>query len=52
MAEADGKLTLRWGRLTFRLDHYHFDTFTAVPVEPKDDVVSFDRTTFDARFRL
>ncbi|QDU21678.1 serine hydrolase [Urbifossiella limnaea] len=52
VAEADGKLMLRWGRLALRLDHYHFDTFTAVPVEPRDEVVSFDRTTLDVRFRL
>jgi CubicO group peptidase (beta-lactamase class C family) len=52
VTEADGKLTLRWGRLTFRLDHYHFDTFTAVPVEPRDEVVSFDRSVLEARFRL
>jgi hypothetical protein len=52
VAEADGKLTLRWGRLTFRLEHYHFDTYTAVPVEPRDEVVSFDRAILDARFRL
>jgi hypothetical protein len=52
VTEADGKLTVRWGQLTFRLDHYHFDAFTAVPVEPRDEVVSFDRTTLEARFRL
>ncbi len=52
VAEADGKLTLTWGRLTFRLDHYHYDTFTAVPVGPPDEVVSFDRSTLEARFRL
>jgi CubicO group peptidase (beta-lactamase class C family) len=50
---ADGdRLTLKWGKLGFRLEHYHFDTFTAVPVEPADEVVSFDRTAFDAQFRL
>lgn len=52
VTEADGKLIIRWGRLTLRLDHYHYDTFTAVPVEPRDEVVSFDRTTLDVRFRL
>lgn len=46
------KLSLKWGKYTFRLEHYHFDTFTAVPVEPKDDVVSFDRSTFDLQFKL
>lgn len=45
-------LTIRWGKFTFRTEHYHFDTFTATPVEPKDDVVSFDRSTFDVQFRL
>jgi CubicO group peptidase (beta-lactamase class C family) len=50
---ADGdKLTMKWGKFTFRLDHYHFDTFTAVPVEPKDELVSFDRATIDVQFRL
>lgn len=50
---ADGDtLTLKWGKYTCRLDHYHFDTFTAVPVEPKDELVSFDRGTFDVQFRL
>ncbi|MBA4186933.1 MAG: hypothetical protein C0467_02840 [Planctomycetaceae bacterium] len=49
--EAD-KLMLRCGKFTFRLDHYHFDTFTAVPVEPADEVVSFDRATIDLQFRL
>lgn len=47
-----GALVLRWGKYTFRLDHYHFDTFTAVPVEPKDDLISFDRVTLDVQFRL
>lgn len=50
--ERDGALTVAWGRFTFRLDHHHFDTFTAIPIEPKDEVFSFDRTTFDAHFRL
>jgi CubicO group peptidase (beta-lactamase class C family) len=48
----DDKLWLRWGRFTFRLDHYHFDTFTAVPVKPIDEVFQFDRSTFDVLFRL
>jgi CubicO group peptidase (beta-lactamase class C family) len=51
LVEGDG-LTLRWGKFTFRLDHHHYDTFTAVPVGPKADVVSFDRVTLDALFRL
>jgi CubicO group peptidase (beta-lactamase class C family) len=45
-------LALKWGKYTFRLEHYHFDTFTAVPVAPKADIVSFDRSTFDVQFRL
>jgi len=48
----DDKLMVKWGKFTFRLDHYHFDTFTAVPVAPADDVVSFDRSTFELQFRL
>jgi CubicO group peptidase (beta-lactamase class C family) len=51
VAEGD-KLTLKWGRLAFRLEHYHFDTFTAIPIEPKDEILSFDRSTFDVQFRL
>ncbi len=46
------KLTAKWGRFTFRLEHYHFDTFTGLPVEPADEVVSFDRSIFDVQFRL
>jgi hypothetical protein len=46
------KLIAKWGKFTFRLDHYHFDTFTAVPIEPVDEVISFDRSTFDVQFRL
>src|SRR5205807_1972143 len=52
VAEKEGTLTVAWGKYTFRLDHYHFDTFTAVPVEPKGEVVSFDRSTFEVQFRL
>jgi CubicO group peptidase (beta-lactamase class C family) len=46
------KLGLKWGKFTFRLEHYHYDTFTAVPVEPKDEIVSTDRSAFDVQFRL
>lgn len=49
---ADDRLRLRWGKFTFRLEHFHFDTFTAVPIEPADEVVSFDRATFEVLFRL
>ncbi len=52
VAFENDKLLIRWGKYTFRADHYHFDTFTAVPVEPKDNIVSFDRSTFDVQFRL
>jgi hypothetical protein len=45
-------LRAKWGKYTFRLEHYHFDTFTATPVEPKAEVASFDRSTFEAQFRL
>ncbi|WP_439627397.1 serine hydrolase [Gemmata sp.] len=49
----DGEqLRVKWGKLAFRLEHYHFDTFTAVPVEPADEVATLDRTTFDVVFRL
>lgn len=47
-----GKLSVRWGRYVFRLDHYHYDTFTAVPVEPGDEAPTFDRSTFEVQFRL
>jgi CubicO group peptidase (beta-lactamase class C family) len=46
------ELRVKWGKYTFRLERYHFDTFTAIPVEPKSEVVSFDRSTFEAQFRL
>jgi CubicO group peptidase (beta-lactamase class C family) len=45
-------LLIRWGRFTFHLEHYHYDTFTAVPVAPKDEVLSFDRSHFEVQFRL
>jgi CubicO group peptidase (beta-lactamase class C family) len=49
---ADDKLMLKWGKYTFRLEHYHFDTFTAVPLEPADEIVSLDRSVLDVQFRL
>ncbi|HXD86469.1 MAG TPA: serine hydrolase [Urbifossiella sp.] len=49
--DEDG-LLVSWGRYVFRLEHFHFDTFTAVPIEPKDEVVSFDRNTNEVQFRL
>jgi CubicO group peptidase (beta-lactamase class C family) len=45
-------LKVHWGKLVFRLEHWHFDTFTATPVEPADEVISFDRSTFEVQFRL
>lgn len=48
----EGKLTVRWGKFVFRLEHYHYDTFTAVLVEPTDDVLTADRSTFEVLFRL
>lgn len=45
-------LMLKWGKFTCRLDHYHFDTFTVIPVAPPQDVVAYDRTIFEAMFRL
>lgn len=49
---AGDALALTWGKFTFRLEHYHFDTFTAVLVEPKADAVTYDRATFEVQFRL
>ena len=43
---------LKSGKYVFRLEHHHYDTFTAVPVEPADEVFQFDRQTLDAHFRL
>ncbi|HVL11994.1 MAG TPA: serine hydrolase [Gemmata sp.] len=48
----DDKLALKWGKFTCRLEHHHFDTFTVIPVEPKDEVASFDRATLEVQFRL
>ena len=42
----------RFGKYVFRLEHYHFDTFTAVPVEPKDELVAVERQTLEWQFRL
>lgn len=48
----DDKLVIHWGRYKFRLEHYHFDTWTAIPVEPTDEAITFDRITFDVLFRM
>jgi CubicO group peptidase (beta-lactamase class C family) len=48
----DGQLVGRWGKYTVRLEHYHFDTFTAVLAEPPDAVVSNDRQTYEWHFRV
>lgn len=45
-------LMLKWGKFTYRLEHYHFDTFTVIPVAPADDIVAMDRTTQEVLFRL
>jgi hypothetical protein len=46
------KLMVKWGNYKWRLDHYHFDTFTGVVVEPADEVATLDRTYYDVQFRL
>jgi len=48
----DDKLQLKWGSLTFRLEHFQYDTFTAVLVEPKATAITFDRSTLDVLFRI
>ncbi len=48
----EGHLHLRWGRYLFRLDHYHYDTFTAVPVQPAEEIITFDRSIFEVQFWL
>ncbi len=48
----DEKLMIRWGNFVFRLDHYNFDTFTAVPLEPSNETITLDRSTLDVLFRL
>jgi CubicO group peptidase (beta-lactamase class C family) len=45
-------LALTWGRLTFRLEHHHYDTFTGTVVAPARDKVSYARSQFDVLFRL
>jgi CubicO group peptidase (beta-lactamase class C family) len=45
-------LVIRCGKLVFRLEHYNFDTFTAILVEPKEEIISFDRSTFEVQFHL
>src|SRR5262249_34674024 len=50
-ADKDG-LTIRWGRLTFRLAHYHFDSFTGRVSAPANDAIANERAYFDMQFRL
>ncbi|HKB06249.1 MAG TPA: serine hydrolase, partial [Gemmataceae bacterium] len=50
-AETHG-LKVRWGRLTMKLAHHHFDTFTGTVTGSPDDVVRYQRQTFDIQFRL
>jgi hypothetical protein len=46
-------LQINWGRIVVQLDHYHFDTFTGHVIGPtSDDVVRYQRQTFDVQFRL
>jgi hypothetical protein len=45
-------LAIRWGRLTFRLSHYHYDTFTATVAAPPEEALLQERTPFEARFVL
>jgi CubicO group peptidase (beta-lactamase class C family) len=47
----DGKLHLHLGRLKYRLDHYHFDTFSAALAAPNAWARLIDRPE-DAVFRL
>lgn len=46
------QLHVSWGRYLFRLQHYHHDTFTAVLLEPVEEVPLFDRGIFEAHFVL
>jgi CubicO group peptidase (beta-lactamase class C family) len=50
--DKDVKLTLEWGGITYQLDHYHFDTFTAKAVAPAERAVAFERSPTVAHFRL
>jgi CubicO group peptidase (beta-lactamase class C family) len=53
LVQKDGEgLVVRWGDKTFRLEHYHFDTFTAVVTAPAESVLLYDRVNLDAQFRL
>ncbi|MGL4552230.1 MAG: serine hydrolase, partial [Gemmataceae bacterium] len=49
---ADGGLSLRWGKMAFRLEHHHFDLFTAAVLEPAQARVAADRSALDVQFRL
>ncbi len=48
----DDQLMVKCGKYVFKLEHYHFDTFTALPVEPVDEAFTLDRSTFEVQFRL
>jgi CubicO group peptidase (beta-lactamase class C family) len=52
VAVENDQLVIHWGIYAMRLEHYHFDTFTGIPVEPADRIISFDRSTFETQFRL
>jgi N-acyl-D-amino-acid deacylase len=51
IAGKDG-LTLKWGRLTYKLEHYHFDTFTGTVIAPADDALGSEGEFETATFRL
>jgi CubicO group peptidase (beta-lactamase class C family) len=46
------QLFVNWGKFTFKLEHFHFDTFTLIPVAPADLLFTFDRATLELQFRL
>ena len=51
IATKDG-LQLKWGKLTLRLDHYHFDTFTGIVVAPPAMAINYERGYFGVQFKL
>jgi|GEM_PF-73260 len=51
VAGKDG-LQLKWGRLTFRLEHHNFDAFTGFVVAPPDEAIRNERAYFGVQFRL
>jgi N-acyl-D-amino-acid deacylase len=51
IATKDG-LQLKWGKLTLRLDHYHFDTFTGIVIAPPALAINHERAYFGVQFKL